>query len=179
MTSMSTRSQLPFVRRSALEIAHFSLNLRFRLRRMPRERSAKRRTGRGQGRDEVRLSVRRRTCVRIFRGRAIISIQFSRSSDGRPAAALWTWRVLLPWRLIAFRRDNISALISLCGGASARRRTLEINLSAPVYLRSLDSSTLYIISLSLLPRRGGTFTTLNEARPNRRFPLRALTILPP
>lgn len=33
MTSTSTRAQLPFVRRSALEIAHFSLNLRFRLRR--------------------------------------------------------------------------------------------------------------------------------------------------
>lgn len=49
--------------------------------------------------------------------------------------------------LIAFRRDNISALISLCGAPA----TLEINLSAPVYLRSLDSPLRFILSPYLLP----------------------------
>ena len=81
------------------------------------------------------------SAVRIFRGCTVISIQFSRSV----AAALWTRRVLLPWRLIAFRRDNISALISLCGAPP----TLEINLSAPVYLCSLDFRLRFILSLYL------------------------------
>lgn len=158
MTSTSTRAQLPFVRWGALEIAHFSLKLRFRLRRT--QASMKRRA-----RDPI-VSL----TIRIFRGRTI-SIQFSWSVGGRLHE---TRRVLLSWCLIAFRRDNISALISLCGAPA----TLEINLFAPVYLRSLDSRLLALYYLSI-SSSCGTFTThLNEARSNRRFPLHVLTILP-
>lgn len=63
-------------------------------------------------------------------------------------SALWMRRTLLPRGLIAFRRDNISALISLCGAQSDSRDKLV--RPPPVYLCSLDSLvyTLYYLSIS-------------------------------